>query len=73
MLIYPKRIIIILAALAFCWFACEEAEYQLDNLSDPVNLGLTPPAIFFHPSSISIGVNDTFSVKLYGYDLPDAA
>ena len=73
MLIYPKRIIIILAALAFCWFACEDAEYQLDNLSDPFNLGLTPPAIFFHPSSFSIGVNDTFSVKLYSYDLPDAA
>ena len=32
MLIYPKRISIILVALAFCGFACEDAEYQLDNL-----------------------------------------
>ena len=73
MSIYRKRIGIILVTLAVCWFACEEADYQLDNLSDPLNLGLTPPAIFFHPSSFNIDVNDTFSVKLYSYDLPDVA
>ncbi|MBH10879.1 MAG: hypothetical protein CMG74_11125 [Candidatus Marinimicrobia bacterium] len=72
-MIYPKRVILLLLALATCFLACEDAEYQLDNLSDPLNLDLTPPAIFFHPSKFNRGVNDTFSVKLYSYDLPDVA
>ena len=73
MLAYRKIILFIFTLLVGIWFACEDVDYQLDNFSDPVNLDLTPPAIFFHPASKSIGVNDTFSLKLYSYDLPSVA
>ena len=60
-----------LAFLLFFWLGCQDADYKLDNVSDPFNLDLAPPAIFFHPQNISyVGVGDTFSVKLYTYDLP---
>lgn len=63
-----------IAFLLFFWLGCQDADYKLDNVSDPFNLDLAPPAIFFHPQNISdVGVGDTFSVKLYTYDLPEVA
>ena len=68
-----KRISIIFSILAVLSSSCDEAEYKLDNSSDPLNLGLTPPAIFFHRSNYTLSVNDTFSVELYSYGLPDVS
>ena len=48
--------------------SCEEAEYELDNPSDPANMDLDPPALFFHPPEINATINDTISVELYGLE-----
>ena len=50
-------------------FSCEEAEYQLNNPSDPFNMDLDPPALFIHPLEITRSVNDTFSIQIYGLGL----
>ena len=53
--------------------SCEEANYELDNPSDPANMDLDPPALFFHPPEINAAINDTISVELYGLELNPAA
>lgn len=55
------------------FFSCEDAEYELDNPSDPSNMDLDPPAIFFHPPEISAGLGESISVELYGLELDPAA
>lgn len=55
------------------FFSCEEAEYQLNNPSDPFNMDLAPPALFIHPSERVTSVNDTFSIEVYGLDLDSLA
>ena len=42
------RIILLLYLLGIN--ACEEAVYKFDNVNDPFNMDLEPPALFFHPS-----------------------
>ena len=37
--------------------ACKEAVYKFDNVNDPFNMDLEPPALFFHPSEIKTFVN----------------
>ena len=54
-------------------FSCEDADYDLDNPFDPNNMGLTPPALFFHPSEINTTVNESISVQIYGYKLDPSA
>ena len=72
--IFPNKFIKSIVFFLFFWLGCQDADYSLDNVSDPFNLDLAPPAIFFHPQNIAdVGVGDTFSVKLYTYDLPEVA
>ena len=47
-------------SLLLLFFSCEEANYQLDNVSDPWNMDLEPPALFFHPSEIETFINTIF-------------
>ena len=55
-------------------FSCNDAEYQLDNEFDPINLGLEPPAAFFHPGVIdTLSVGDTGSFQLYSYKITGVA
>ena len=53
--------------------SCQEAEYQLNNPSDPFNMDLIPPALFIHPSEKITTVNDTFSIEIYGLYLDSLA
>jgi len=72
--IFPNRSIKGLIFFLCFWLGCQDADYKLDNISDPFNLDLSPPAIFFHPKNkTDITVGDTFSIKLYTYDLPEVA
>ena len=73
-LTYHKYFQQVIWALIIILFSCNDAEYQLDNESDPENLGLEPPTIFFHPSefdAIKVGAKDT--LDLYCYEVSDAA
>ena len=73
-LTYHKYFQQVIWALIIILFSCNDAEYQLDNESDPENLGLEPPTIFFHPSEFdTIKVNDKDTLELYCYEVPDAA
>jgi len=54
-------------------FSCEEANYQLDNVSDPWNMDLEPPALFFHPTNIPAPLGSEITVELYGYEIDSAA
>ena len=60
-------------SILLIFFSCEDAEYELDNPSDPSNMDLDPPAIFFHPPEISAGLGESISVELYGLELDPAA
>ena len=53
--------------------ACEEAVYKFDNVNDPFNMDLEPPALFFHPSEIKTFVNSNDSLEVYGYKLDSSA
>ena len=64
-----KYLILILVFL----FSCEEAEYILDNPSDPANMDLVPPALFFHPPEINVKLDTVVAVELYGLELEPAA
>ena len=60
-------------SILLIFFSCEDAEYYLDNPSDPSNMDQDPPAIFFHPPEISAGLGESISVELYGLELDPAA
>jgi len=64
-----KYLILILVFL----FSCEEAEYILDNRSDPANMDLVPPALFFHPPEIDVELGADVSVQIYGLELLPAS
>jgi len=73
-LIFHKRFQQLIWLIIFSLFSCNDAEYELDNDSDPVNLGLVPPTIFFHPHEfdpIIVGEKDT--LELYCYEVANAA
>jgi len=53
--------------------ACEEAVYKFDNVNDPFNMDLEPPALFFHPSEIKTFVNSNDSLEIYGLKLDSSA
>ena len=53
--------------------SCEEAQYTFDNMNDPFNMDLEPPALFFHPSLIETSTNSRDSVEVYGLKLDSAA
>ena len=53
--------------------SCEEALYKFDNINDPFNMDLEPPALFFHPSLIETSTNNQDSVEVYGLQLDSAA
>jgi hypothetical protein len=53
--------------------SCEEALYKFDNMNDPFNMDLEPPALFFHPSLIETSTNNQDSVEVYGLQLDSAA
>jgi hypothetical protein len=59
--------------ILFKTYACQEAEYTLDNPSDPENIDLEPPALFFHPPEIDVKKDTEVSVQIYGLDLPPAS
>ena len=66
-----RAIVYIAVALLF---SCNDAEYQLDNEFDPANLGIEPPAAFFHPGVINtLSVGDTGSFQLYSYNITGVA
>ena len=66
-----RAIVYIAVALLF---SCNDAEYQLDNEFDPANLGIEPPAAFFHPGVIdTFSVGDTGSFQLYSYNITGVA
>ena len=54
------RIIFLIYLLIF--IACEEAVYKFDNVNDPFNMDLEPPALFFHPSEKKTLVNSHDSI-----------
>ena len=66
-----NRILFIIIILTS--FSCEDAEFELDNVFDPDNLGLDAPALFFHPTVISAEVGDTIEVDLYSYQMDPAS
>ena len=66
-----SRIILIL--YLFIINACEEAIYKFENVNDPFNMDLEPPALFFHPSEIKTFVNSNDSLEVYGYKLDSSA
>ena len=46
---------VISLCLVVVTFSCEDADYDLDNPFDPINIDLDPPALFFiHLRSIQI-------------------
>lgn len=53
--------------------SCDEADYQLDNPNDPLNMDLIPPAIFFHPLQKDTLLYEQFKVEIYGLELNPAA
>ena len=53
--------------------SCDDAEYDLDNIYDPENMDLEPPALFFHPYEIDAQIDDIIQVELYGLQLDSAA
>tara|TARA_B100000003_G_scaffold206503_2_gene222161 strand:+ start:2358 stop:2945 length:588 start_codon:yes stop_codon:yes gene_type:complete len=54
-------------------FSCEDAEYELDNIFDPDNMGLDAPALFFHPNDINVELGDTIEIDLYSYKMGPAS
>ena len=54
-------------------YSCEEAEYLLDNLSDPENMDLVPPALFFHPPQVDVKLDTVVSMQVYGLGLLPAS
>jgi len=54
-------------------FSCEDAEYSLDNSFDPKNLGLDPPALFFHPTIVNVTVGNPIEIDLYSYNMDPSA
>ena len=64
-----KLLSIILLSYLFIINACEEAIYKFDNVNDPFNMDLEPPALFFHPSEIKTFVNSNDSLEIYGLKL----
>ena len=65
------RIILLIYLLAIN--ACEEAVYKFDNVNDPFNMDLEPPALFFHPSEKKTLVNSQDSIEVYGLKLDSSA
>ena len=53
--------------------SCEDAEYKFDNINDPFNMDLDPPALFFHPPEIETSINSIDSIEVYGLKLDSAA
>ena len=53
--------------------SCDDAEYDLDNIYDPENMDLEPPALFFHPYEIDAQMDEMIQVELYGLQLDSAA
>ena len=53
--------------------SCEEAQYTFDNVNDPFNMDLEPPALFFHPTLIETYTNSQDSVEVYGLQLDSSA
>jgi len=53
--------------------SCQEAKYSLDNPSDPENMELDPPALFFHPPEIDSKLDTVVSVEVYGLELLPAS
>ena len=72
-LIFHKRLFHILGLVVVLVISCNDASYELDNQFDPENLGLDPPAIFFHPAELSLTVGDTDSLELYCYEVDSVA
>ncbi len=82
-LIFHNRFVYILGFIVALFVSCDDASYELDNPDDPVNLGLDPPAIFFHVPSgkvnsdgiaeIDSKVNDIDIVELYAYGIDSVA
>ena len=68
-----KFLRIILLLYLFIINACEEAVYKFDNVNDPFNMDLEPPALFFHPSEIKTFVNSNDSLEIYGLKLDSSA
>ena len=68
-----KLLRIILILYLFIINAYEEAIYKFDNVNDPFNMDLEPPALFFHPSEIKTFVNSNDSLEVYGYKLDSSA
>lgn len=54
-------------------YSCEEAEYLLDNPSDPENMDLVPPALFFHPPQVDVKLDTVVSMQVYGLGLLPAS
>ena len=46
---------------------------KFDNINDPFNMDLEPPALFFHPSEIKTFVNSADSLEIYGLKLDSSA
>ena len=68
-----NKIFFLLIIILVTTYACQEAEYTLDNLSDPENIDLEPPALFFHPPEIDVKKDTIVSVQIYGLELPPAS
>tara|TARA_B100000427_G_scaffold234937_1_gene197906 strand:- start:136 stop:720 length:585 start_codon:yes stop_codon:yes gene_type:complete len=66
-----NRILFIIIILTS--FSCEDAEFELDNIFDPDNLGLDAPALFFHPKETFAGVGDIIEIDLYSYKMDPAS
>lgn len=72
-LIFHNRLVYLIGFIVALFVSCNDASYELDNPDDPENLGLDPPAIFFHPAELNLKVGATASFELYCYEVPDAA
>ena len=52
---------------------CIRDRYTFDNVNDPFNMDLEPPALFFHPALIETYTNSQDSVEVYGLQLDSSA
>ena len=74
-LIFKNLPLVRISLISLTWllFSCQDAKYNFDNINDPLNMDLEPPALFFHPFEIETSINSHDSVEVYGYKLDSSA